>query len=136
MTEFPYIALPSPLGKVYKPLIKIQLNYTKTHRVTPPITALIDSGADVCFCSDMIGAWLGIQLQEIKKVEEFNTANRGTFKAKPASVKLYVGEKSYETKVFFTNVLPHYTPIILGQIVFFDKFKVMFDSKKGVIQLD
>jgi hypothetical protein len=67
VVKIPYTILPSKsLKQIYKPLINIVLNYKKTHKVTLPVKALIDSGADVCFCSDMIAAWLGIRLDKIK----------------------------------------------------------------------
>ncbi len=135
MIETPYIALPSKLGPVYKPLIRVRLNYLKTHKVTLPVTALIDSGADVCFCSDLIAAWLGIQLDKIRKVEEFTAANGQTFKTKPETIRLMIDDISYDCKLYFTDVLPRHTPIILGQIGFFDRFKITFDSKKEIIQI-
>lgn len=137
MTDYPYVALPSKqLGKVLKPFIKVQLNYKKTHKVTLPIVALIDSGADVCFCSDFIGTWLGINFAKIKESAEFTAANRETFKAKPAVINLITGGKSYPVKFYFTDVLPAYSPIILGQTGFFDTFKITFDAKKGIIRLE
>jgi len=57
MSKYQY-ANPSP--GVYKPWVSVSLRYGKTHKVTPAaIVALIDSGADVCFCSKDIGIWLG-----------------------------------------------------------------------------
>ena len=136
MIETPYIALPSKAGPVYKPLIRVRLNYTKTHKITLPVTALIDSGADVCFCSDFIAAWLGIKLEKIKEVEEFTAANGGTFKTKPVVLKMIVGDIGYNCKFYFTDVLPRHTPIILGQIGFFDRFKITFDAKKEIIRVE
>ncbi len=136
MIKFPYVALPSKLGKVYKPLIKVRFNYPKTHKVTLPVPALVDSGADVCFCSDFIGLWLGIQFNKIKKDEEFTAANGQTFKAKPAKIKIYIENIDYETIIYFTNVLPRNTPIILGQIGFFDRFRITFNSAEEFIQID
>ncbi len=136
MIETPYIALPSKVGPVYKPLIKVRLNYAKTHKITLPVTALIDSGADVCFCSDFIAAWLGVQLDKIKEEEEFTAANGKTFKTKPAVIKLIIDNISYDCRFYFTDVLPRHTPIILGQIGFFDRFKITFNAKKEVIQIE
>lgn len=136
MFKFPYVALPSKVGKVYKPLVKIRLSYLKTHKLTLPVAALIDSGADVCFCSDFIGTWLGIQLSKIKKEEEFTAANGQVFKAKPAVVKLLMENLHFETTVYFTDVLPRNTPIILGQIGFFDRFKITFNAKEEFIQIE
>ena len=136
MIETPYIALPSNAGPVYKPLIRVRLNYPKTHKMTLPVTALIDSGADVCFCSDFIGAWLGIDFKKIKEEEQFTAANGGTFQTKSVNLKLIVGDIGYNCKFYFTDVLPRHTPIILGQIGFFDRFKITFDAKREIIRVE
>ncbi len=136
MIKTPYIALPSKVGPVYKPLIKVRLNYAKTHKITLPVTALIDSGADVCFCADLIGTWLGIQLNKINEEVKFIAANGEDFKTKPAVVRLIINGISYDCKLYFTDVLPPHIPIILGQMGFFDRFRVTFDTKKEVIQIE
>ena len=136
MADFPYVVLPSKDGgEVTKPLIPIVLNYTKTHKITPSIMALIDSGADVCFCLASIGKAMGIQLQKIKTEKTFTTANSTTFKAKPVNINLYVGVggKSYPCVFYFTNSLPFQTPIILGQSGFFDHHQITFDAKNKKI---
>ena len=53
MAKYPYYV---PTKNVYKPWIRVNLGYKKTHKITPAaVHALIDSGADVCFCSTDIG---------------------------------------------------------------------------------
>ena len=130
----PYTLLPSIYkGSVRLPLAKVILNYKKTHKITPvPISALIDSGADVCFCNETIGAWLGIKFNKNKE-GIFTTANKTTFKAKPEIITVHAYNKVYESKFFFTDTLPQHTPIILGQIGFFDHFKISFDYQGNEI---
>ncbi len=130
----PYTLLPSIYkGSVRLPLAKVILNYKKTHKITPvPISALIDSGADVCFCNETIGAWLGIKFNKNKE-GIFTTANKTTFKAKPEIITIHSYNKIYECKFFFTDTLPQHTPIILGQIGFFDHFKITFDYQGNEI---
>lgn len=132
----PYTLLPSKnKGSIRLPLAKVILNYKKTHKITTiPISALIDSGADVCFCNETIGVWLGIRFNKIKE-GIFTTANRTTFKAKPEIITLNAYNKSYEYKFFFTDTLPQHTPIILGQLGFFDHFKIAFDYRENQIEL-
>jgi hypothetical protein len=133
----PYTLLPSIYkGSVRLPLAKVILNYKKTHKITPvPISALIDSGADVCFCNETIGAWLGIKFNKNKE-GVFTTANKTTFKAKPEIVTIHAYNKKYECKFFFTDTLPKHTPIILGQIGFFDHFKITFDYQGNEIVIN
>lgn len=132
----PYTLLPNKSGKpIHLPLAKVVLNYKKTHKITPiPISALIDSGADVCFCNETIGTWLGIQFKKVKE-GIFTAANRSTFKAKPETITIHVYGKEYGCKFFFTDTLPQHTPIILGQVGFFDHFKITFDYSENQIEL-
>lgn len=137
MVQIPYTTLPNSKTRLVKlPLIKVILNHKVNHKITPyPIQALIDSGADVSFCSDFIAAWLGINLDKIKDEETFSTANRTTFKTKKALLTITVAGKTYETKFYFCDSLPRHTPIILGELGFFDKFKIEFDWQNTSIQI-
>jgi hypothetical protein len=136
MPKYPYYILPGRGRPVYKPIIKATLNYRKTHKVTVPISALIDSGADVCFCLTDIGDWLGIQFKGKKGPEVFTAANGSQFRAWQENVTLFACGKNYNCFFFFTEVLPRETPIILGQFGFFDHFKITFDIKKKEIEIN
>lgn len=131
MPKYPYF-IPAP--GVYKPWIPIILGYKKTHRITKPVTALIDSGADVCFCSKDIGIWLGVQFKK-KKPVQFTAANNTTFDTYPDKITLYACGIQYECEFYFSDSLPRETPIILGQLGFFDHFKITFDVKNQEIEI-
>lgn len=132
MAKYPYF-IPSP--NVYKPWIRVSLNYKKTHKFTPGgIVALIDSGADVCFCAKYIGEWLGIQFKN-KQATTFIAANRSQFTALEETVTLFACNKSFDCRFFFTDDLPKETPIILGQLGFFERFKITFDLKNREIEI-
>ncbi|OGK35223.1 hypothetical protein A3A93_02995 [Candidatus Roizmanbacteria bacterium RIFCSPLOWO2_01_FULL_38_12] len=136
MIVIPYTILPGKPKPVHLPFARIKLNYKKTHKMTPvPVTALIDSGADVCFCNDMIGTWLGIKFKKDGSEKQFRTANKTKFNAIPFTVTLIAYGKTYDCKFYFTDVLPRHTPIILGQVGFFDHFKITFDYSKNEITL-
>ncbi len=134
MAKYPYIELPGAEGSILKPLIGIHLGYPKTHKVTTGIYALIDSGADVCFCSADIGAWLGIALKK-SNAQSFTAANSAHFTATKEVITLYAGNKQYLAPFYFTADLPKQTPIILGQIGFFDHFKITFDHASHEIEI-
>lgn len=132
MAKYPYYI---PSAGVYKPWIKASLGYRKTHKLIPvSIVALVDSGADVCFCREDIGIWLGIQFKR-KDAATFTAANRSTFKAIKENITLYIAGRNYECPFYFTSDLPHETPIILGQLGFFDHFKVTFDLRNKEIEI-
>jgi len=123
MAQYPYSGLPSKFGPIFKPIIPVQLRYAKTHKITLPTTALIDSGADVCFCADYIGIWLGIAINKIKKVHSFTAANGGQLLTKSTTVTLHVAGKKYDAAFHFCDTLPKQFPLILGQVGFFDNIE-------------
>lgn len=132
MRKYPYYI---PANKVYKPWITISVGYKKTHKITPaPITALIDSGADVCFCSKDIADFLGVSIKN-KEKRIFTTANNTPLPTFLETLTLYVGGKSYECSFYIAEELPHETPIILGQLGFFDHHKVTFDLENKEIEI-
>lgn len=134
MAKYPYIVLPSSVGPIYKPWVQVNLSYRKTHKITPKIVALVDSGADVCFCAKDIGLWLGVQFKGKNKFT-FTAANRTMFETIKETITLYIGEKSYWCSFYFAESLPRETPIILGQIGFFDHFKITFDLKSKMMEI-
>jgi hypothetical protein len=132
MRKYPYF-IPAP--KVYKPWITVNIGYKKTHKITPaPITALIDSGADVCFCSKDIAKFLGVT-EKGKEKKVFRTANNSPLHTYLETLTLHVGGRSYECSFYISDDLPPETPIILGQLGFFDKHKITFDIENKEIQI-
>ena len=124
-----------PTNKVYKPWIPVSLGYKKTHVIIPgALTALIDSGSDVCFCSQEIATFLGIQ-EKGKQKTVFTTANGTPLPTFTEVVTLYVGGKNYECSFFISDKLPPETPIILGQLGFFDHHKITFDLENKEIEI-
>lgn len=134
MSKYPYTELPRISGSIYKPLIPIGISYKKTHKIIPEIRALVDSGADVCFCSKDIGIWLGITFKK-SSIEEFIAANNQTFQSVKHMVTLSIAGKQYECPFYFSDTLPRQTPIILGQFGFFDHFKVTFNFENKEMEL-
>lgn len=134
MSKYPYVALPSSIGTIYKPWVGVNLCYKKTQKTTPKVMALIDSGADVCFCSSNIGLWLGINLKKKDKFT-FTTANRTSFVAVKETITIYACNKIFNCLFYFAENLPRETPIILGQIGFFDHFKIAFHLKNKSMEI-
>lgn len=135
MAKFPYTILPSSDGnKVYKPFIPARLAYKKTHKITLGINALIDSGADVCFCAMDIGLWLGINFKNNKRFD-FTAANNQIFDTYKEVINIYVCGLKYDCPFYFSDKLTKKFPIILGQKGFFDHFKVCFDLKNKIMDI-
>ncbi len=135
MSKHPYILLPPEDSPVYKPLIYIRLGYKKTHKIIPGLlSALIDSGADSCFCKKYIGEWLGIKFKKSKSFT-YIAVNKTTFSALKETITLYFNDQSYECPFYFADDLPDEFPIILGQKGFFDHFKITFDLKNKEMEV-
>lgn len=130
MPKHPYTELPSTiLGKTaYKAIVNIRLGYVKTHKITSSIIGLIDSGADVCLCDESIGQWLGIPFAKIKRKQKPLIVNGicGNIKTYREKIKIYYNNKVYLCNFYFGK-MPSATPLLLGQVGFFEKFKVTFD---------
>ena len=132
MRKYPYYI---PENKVYKPWITVNIGYKKTHKITPaPITALIDSGADVCFCSRDIADFLGVSERSQQKVI-FTTANGSPLSTFLETLTLYIGGRHYDCSFYVSDKLPQETPIILGQLGFFDHHKIVFDLENKEIEI-
>lgn len=99
-----------------------------------PVTALIDSGADVCFCSKDIADFLGVSAKGKEKII-FTTANRSSLPTFLDILTLYVGGKTYECSFYISDKLPPETPIILGQLGFFDHHRITFDLENKEIEI-
>lgn len=130
MSKFPYYI---PVDKVYKPWIPIRLGFK--HKITTaPIIALVDSGADVCLCSIDIGIWLGINFKKKSpfSITGVNGQSMDTFKE---ICKIYFDNHSFQIPIYFSGCLPKPALIILGQLGFFDHFKVTFDLKNKEIEI-
>lgn len=132
MHKYPYYI---PANKVYKPWIPVSLGYKKTHTIlSAPVTGLIDSGADVCFCSKEIASYLGVR-EKGKEKFTFITANGTSLPTFLETLTIYVGGKNYDCSFYISEKLPPETPIILGQLGFFDHHKISFDLENKEIEI-
>lgn len=131
--SYPYI---EPQRGVFLPWIMVRLGNKKAGTsLSKPVVALVDSGAEVCFCSKDIAEYLGVDLNR-SQVQNFTTASNGTFAAyKVNDLKLYVCKRAYACEFYVTDSLPPQLPIILGQKGFFDHHHVQFDFKKKEMTL-
>lgn len=133
MARYPYLPLPTGSGIIYKPIIPVRFSNEEANRRTPRIKAIVDSGADVCFCSKNIGLWLGVKLTS--KPERFLAVNNQPFQAFAGKVTMTVWQTTYDCPFYFSDLLPEEFPVILGQNGFFDRFHVCFDLKNLEIEI-
>ena len=126
MAKHPYILLPGSEA-TYRPYIQMGLSNPHNQKQTPRIRGLIDSGANVCLASRDIALWLGIQLDQKEDTIPIGTANGTTSDAVKKTVILMTEAGRYECPFFFIDGISPDEPPLLGQLGFFDHFKVCFD---------
>jgi len=96
--------------------------------------ALIDSGADYCIFHAEIGEQIGLQIESGKCLSFFGTGGQEQ-SAFFHDIKLEVGGHEISCFAGFSRDLLSLPYGILGQIGFFDKFKITFDYEKEKIEL-
>lgn len=130
---YPYVA---PQPNLIVPWIPVSLGSQKTHRVMKhSVMALVDSGADVCLCSEDIAAFLGKMVTDSRKriVKKLIAADGKQFSSYRVVLNLFVCGHTYECPFYITNTLPHVQPVILGQRGFFSEHQVQFDFRQREI---
>jgi len=118
---------------VWRPVIEIILLYAK-RLVSYPV--LIDSGADYNVFHSGVADALGINLVSRKKRKIYGLGEQ-PLKGYEHKVGLrMVGLKTIETKAIFTRELSSHAFGVLGNEGFFNHFKVQFDYKKKIIDVN
>ena len=65
----------------------------------------------------------------------FTTANGSSLHTFLETLTLYVGGRDYDCSFYISDKLPRETPIILGQLGFFDHHKITFDLENKEIEI-
>jgi hypothetical protein len=68
-------------------------------------------------------------------MRKYPTANNSPLNTFLEILTLQVGGRSYECSFYISKDLPPETPIIFGQLGFFDKHKITFDVENKEIQI-
>ncbi|MDA2936506.1 hypothetical protein MYX06_04790 [Patescibacteria group bacterium AH-259-L05] len=128
MIRFKYQKEKSDLGIVYRPIAHTILK-VKDFKVEIPL--YIDSGADITLIPLGLGQALGfkqnsIQIREIKGV----SGGRVPYIIKTA--KIYLGDAGIEARIAWA--LTEEAPPLLGRLDVFDKFRIVFDEKRKVVE--
>lgn len=117
--------------KLLRPVIPVELSY-KNKKL--PYNVLIDSGADFCLFNYEVANHLGIPIETGEKSEAIGITGFGS----PIyihTVNLKVKDKLFRIKAGFLENMTNAGYGIVGQVGFFDKFKVIFDYQNGDIEL-
>ncbi len=114
-----------------RPVILITLEYQGQKR---NYRALIDSGADFTIFHSLIGELLGIDIESGKEAY-FGGVGGSGMRAYFHTITAQVGEHSYRLYCGFSQDIPADGYGILGQVGFFDQFKVTLDHQQEEIEV-
>ena len=98
------------------------------------VFALIDSGADYCIFHAEIGEQIGLEIESGKSLSFSGISSVGQT-AYFHNIELEVGGHRFDCYAGFSRDIQDLPYGILGQVGFFDIFKVSFDYKKEKIEL-
>lgn len=110
------------------PLVPVTLVY-KHQLIKTPIFALVDSGAEYCYCLKTIGDYLRIKFQNKNKVTSL-AANNTEFVGYREIITGIVNGKRIEIPFVFSSNLNPSFPLILGQTGFFPSLKFVSRNLK------
>jgi len=122
-----------PNDVLLEPIIPVGLRYRGGRGVV--VTALIDSGADLCLFHSSVGRALGIDLQSGRK-DMIKTLSLEEIPAYVHSVHLVLkGEPGVDLEIGFLelDLLPDGG--LLGQTGFFDEFDIRFQRWQNSIHI-
>jgi hypothetical protein len=99
-----------------------------------PCEVLVDSGADFCILKAEIGEILGY---DITSGEPFSYIgiNGASSEGYIHDVRLNVKGRIVDARVVFSHDIPRGGHQVVGQVGFFDHFKINFDYQDGTIVL-
>ncbi|MEK7632036.1 MAG: aspartyl protease family protein [Patescibacteria group bacterium] len=117
---------------ILRPVIRIEVK--SKNQPSVPYEVLVDSGADFCIFDAGIAEILNIDLEsgEPRNVAGV-TGVQEVYYVHP--VTLLLGGWEYQTEVGFMPGVSRFGHGIVGQIGFFDQFKVKFDYQKAEVEL-
>jgi len=131
--RFPYRRIIKRGRTVYQPRIPLLLIYREKEI---PIWPLVDSGAGTTIFRWKLGSELGVDVASGERKQIRGIGGSGVAFYHPVELSLTDGASSvrYTTRVGFTRMLGSLgLSGLLGQIGFFDRFRVTFDYPRLVI---
>lgn len=98
--------------------------------------ALVDSGAEQCLMHADIGRHLGLTIEKGIRTKFRGIASKRDSVGYIHTINLLLAiNQVQKTDIIFSDELGDVGFGILGQLGFFDKFKISFDYKKGSIKI-
>jgi hypothetical protein len=119
------------LGKVLRPIAEVILE-KDGFRVGMPM--YIDSGADVSTIPLRFGRALGFAQEKKDTIEEIRGVSGAGIPYILKEVSLELNTKRVKTRIAWALI--EEVPILMGRMDIFDKFRIIFDERKGWIDFE
>jgi hypothetical protein len=131
---FRYVPLATELGTYYMPLLFAEISHPDDIAKRQELLCLVDSGAGVTLINDQYAEAFGIDLEAGREVPVYGIENN----PRPAYghvLKIKIADELPEisTMCYFVPDLP--TSVLLGEVGFFDAYKVEFQKYKNIFEI-
>src|SRR3990172_2418803 len=134
--KFPYLKIPlfaiPERQFIFKPVIPLKLINEQNKSKMINLHGLIDSGADATILSAEYGEAIGLEVK-VGKAEKFSGVGGGEIAVYFHEVVFNVGGYEWTAEVGFTY--DKGVVAILGQVGFFEKFRIVFYYPKKTIEI-
>ena len=116
-----------------RPIIRVKVSNKLDPSKNLKTTALVDSGADICVFDAQIGEQIGLNIESGKLLVINGVADKPV-KAYFHDIILTVAGYDLPRYVGFSREMRSSVSGILGQVGFFDSYKITFNYKKEKIE--
>ena len=139
--KIPYRPYPIPPGNkldpkqssFLRPVVDLRLQTLDGGEIG--YSAIIDSGADYCLFHGVIGEQLGLDVKKGKALSFYGTGGRKQT-AYFHQITFSLDETQITAQIGFCYGIECLSVGLLGQIGFFDRFKISFDLKNDLIEIN
>ncbi|MEK7521267.1 MAG: hypothetical protein AAB599_00485 [Patescibacteria group bacterium] len=131
--KFDYRKYGSGEETIEHPAFKLHLVNPLNQKLFADYVVLVDSGATNCIFHAVVGEAIGIDVKSGSRVL-YRGVSKEIMQYFAHKVTLIIGTHSFETEVGFSY--DHDFPFgLLGQVGFFEKFRVCFDKSKSEFEI-
>ena len=121
-------------GKTIKrPMLELELLNEKGESVLTAL-ALIDSGADTTMVNKQYAIPLGVDLTNATEVDVIGIAN-GKVSTRTATLRFKIKQTEDELVIPANYVYSNNVDILLGEEIFFDKYKIKFEKDHETFEI-
>ncbi len=120
------------IGSFFRPIISVSLKYNST---TFDYLALVDSGADFNMFHGGLAKILRIDLTRLKRIPFSGIKSNATGEAFVTAIEIGINNEFINSPVMFSNDISDNGYGIVGQLGFFNHFKIAFDYSDKDMEL-